>query len=415
MSSVRLKALPWLMWSLPLAFFAYQFILRLWPSLLMQQIMEQFSIEATAFGFLSAMYYFGYASMQIPVAILLDRYGAKLIIALCAILCGLSIFLFTFTNQWGLALLGRFLIGAASAVGFLGVSKAVSLWFPLNRYSTMIGLTFTFGLLGALYGGKPVNYMIDTLGWQKVASIIALFGIALGCFIFIFFKNPPTAKIHKNKITLKDLQKTLKSPALIWLAVANLLMVGSLEGFADVWGINYLISAYKLEKSQAAGLVSFIFIGMLFGGPLLAFLSTRWGVYKVIILCSLGMAGLFIGMLLGTSTMNTFGLSALFFCIGILSCYQVLVFTAGSNLMPAALLGVTVAFLNCINMLGGSFFHTIIGFFMDLFWSGDMANGARVYTTQSYAYSLLTIPVCSILGGSIVYGMQKLKSSALTA
>jgi len=343
------------------------------------------------------------------VAILLDRYGPKLIITFCAVLCGLSVLMFTFTNNWILALLGRFLIGAGSAVGFLGVSKVVSLWFPLNRYSTMIGLTFTFGLLGALYGGKPVNLMIENMGWQKVAFFIALVGIALGTFIFFAFKAPSPTKSQKDPVTFQDLKKTLQSPVLIWLAVANLLMVGALEGFADVWGINYLTPAYSLEKSQAAGLVSFIFIGMLFGGPLLAYLSTRWGPYNVIVLCSIGMAVLFIGMLLGTTTLGPLGLSILFFGIGVLSCYQVLVFTAGSSLMPAALLGVTVAFLNCVNMLGGSFFHTLIGFFMDFFWTGDMAGTVKYYTSATYSYALLTIPLCSLLGGGIVFAMQKLQ------
>ena len=66
------RFLPFLMWSLPLAFFAYQFILRLWPSLMMQQIMQQFSIDATAFGLLASAYYYGYSTMQIPIAFALN-------------------------------------------------------------------------------------------------------------------------------------------------------------------------------------------------------------------------------------------------------------------------------------------------------------------------------------------------------
>ena len=119
MSSLRVKSLPWVMWALPLTFFAYQFILRLWPSLLMTQIMQQFSIDATAFGFLSAMYYFGYAGMQIPIALLLERFGVRWVVSGCALLCGFAVFLFTFTEHWLLALTGRFLIGMGSAAGFL--------------------------------------------------------------------------------------------------------------------------------------------------------------------------------------------------------------------------------------------------------------------------------------------------------
>ncbi len=65
------KCLSFLMWLFPLSFFTYQFILRLWPGLMMQTIMEQFSIDASHFGLLAALYYYGYAGMQITVANLL--------------------------------------------------------------------------------------------------------------------------------------------------------------------------------------------------------------------------------------------------------------------------------------------------------------------------------------------------------
>ena len=75
---------PLLMWLFPLSFFAYQFILRLWPGLMMHQIMEQFSIDASHFGLLAACYYYGYAGMQIPVAMLLERFSTRSVIFIFA-------------------------------------------------------------------------------------------------------------------------------------------------------------------------------------------------------------------------------------------------------------------------------------------------------------------------------------------
>ena len=150
MFSERYKYLPFLMWFFPLAFFSYQFILRLWPGLMMQQIMTQFSIDASQFGLIAACYYYGYAGMQIPVAILLDRFGTKKIVFAFAIVCGLAMALFTYSNNWYLACFSRFLIGAGSAVGFLGVSKVISEWFPTAQYTKMIGLSFSVGLIGAI-------------------------------------------------------------------------------------------------------------------------------------------------------------------------------------------------------------------------------------------------------------------------
>ncbi len=398
------KFLPWLMWALPLSFFAYQFILRLWPGLMMHQIMEQFSIDATAFGMLAAFYYYGYAGMQIPVAILLDKFTPRYVVFAFALLCGVATLIFTYTTHFYLALLARFLVGAGSAVGFLAVSKVVSEWFPKAQYARMIGLSFSFGLMGAIYGGKPVSALIEAHSWHQVALSLAAVSMAIGLTAYLVLRSPENAPHgqEEEQYHLGNFKAILTSPLIWFLAISNLLMVGALEGFADVWGVQYLVNAYGLEKGDAAGLISFVFIGMLFGGPFLALLSKKFGNYPVIAGCGFGMALAFAGLLLGQGH-HPWMLTLLFFLVGVMCCYQVIVFAAGANLVAAANLGVTVAFLNCINMLGGSFFHSIIGRAMDLFWSGAVAaDGVRIYELQAYKSALAIVPIAAVIGAVMV-------------
>lgn len=404
MFTYKRKYMPFLMWLFPLLFFAYQFILRLWPSLTMQQIMHQFSIDASGFGLLAALYYYGYAWMQIPVAMLLDRFGARYVVLSCAVLCGVAVFVFSCTNHWYLACFSRFLIGVGSAAGFLGVSKVISQWFPKDQYARMIGFSFTFGFMGAIYGGKPTSLLVESYGWQNVAFVLAGVSMALGLGAYLFLRAPSNRSqdSESEAFKLAHFKTLLTSPAIWLLAVGNLLMVGSLEGFADVWGVQFLMTAYSLEKSDAAELVSYIFVGMLFGGPLLAAFARILGNYKVISLCGAGMSFAFVLLLTGGNA-NWYWLASLFFCIGVMCCYQVIVFAAGSNLVSAQLLCITVALLNCINMLGGSFFHTCIGLMMDLFWSGNLdLDGTRAYGMDSYVPALSVIPLCALLGACII-------------
>lgn len=406
------KYWPLFMWLFPLLFFAYQFILRLWPSLMMQQIMQQFAIDATSFGILASVYYYGYSGAQIPLAILLDRYGPRHIVFICALSCGFATLIFSYTNSWYFALLGRLLVGVGSAVGFLGVSKVISQWFAKDNYARMIGFTFTIGLMGAIYGGKPVSILVESYSWQKVAAVLACLSIFLGGLTYCFLRSPNRALGHPSQgetsdgktapFQFSDFKKLLSSPTIWLLAIANLLMVGSLEGFADVWGVPYLMTAHSLDKSSAAELISMTFVGMLFGGPLLALLSKRFGNYKVIFLCGVGMALIFLQLIFNT-TYHWLTIASLIFCGGMMCCYQVLVFAAGADLVSPQRLGVTIAFLNSINMLGGSFFHTLIGIAMDAFWTGTTGDdGVRQYTLESYKAALMIIPICSIAGAGII-------------
>ncbi len=403
MSTQKIKLLPFLMWLIAVLFFAFQFILRLWPSLMVQEIMQQLTIEATEFGLIAAFYYYGYAGMQIPIAILLDRYGTQYIIFFCAILSGLSMFIFTNTDNWYIACLSRFFIGAGSAVGFLGVSKIVAEWFPKEKFSKMIGFSFTIGLIGAIYGGKPISLLADSYSFKMVSFSLTCISIVIGITAYLFIRKPQNSKVAgQNKFYLQNMKKLLSTPIIWILAIANLLMVGALEGFADVWGIPYLMKAYTYEKANAAELVSFIFVGMLVGGPLLAAMSKHLSNYLVIILCGLGLSLSFFLLLSGILE-GWYGLSILFFIIGIMCCYQVIVFAAGASLTNIHLLSVTIAFLNCINMLGGSFFHTLIGFFMDFFEkSVSIHDGLLNYSVATYKLSLMVIPICSLLGTALV-------------
>jgi sugar phosphate permease len=401
------KYLPFFMWLFPLLFFSYQFILRLWPGLMMQTIMEQFAIDASHFGMLAAFYYYGYAGMQIPVAVLLEKFGVRYIVLGFAVLLCFATILFTYTDNWYLALLSRFLIGAGSAAGFLSVSKVVVQWFAKAQYARMIGLSFSFGLIGAIFGGKPISLCLENYQWQNVALTLAIISIFIGCGAYLMLgsgqqKQDVTANSVNGQFKLVNFKTILTSPVIWAMAIANLLMVGSLEGLTDVWGVPYLVTAYNIHKSDAAQLISMVFFGMLFGGPLLAFMSKKLDNYTVIAMCGFGMALLVI-LLLRTNTYSWWWLAGILFTIGMMCCYQVIVFAAGSELVPENCLGVTIAFLNCINMLGGSFFHTVIGKIMDLFWTGITSAGTvRCYDLGSYNKALIVIPVCAVIGAIIV-------------
>jgi predicted MFS family arabinose efflux permease len=386
-----------IMWLVPLSFFTYQFILRLWPSLTMQQVMLQFGIDASSYGLLASIYYYGYAGMQIPIAIALDKYGPKYILTICALLCGVGMYLSINSNIWELVLMGRFLIGVGSAGGFLTTSKVISQMFPSDNYSKMVGFSFSIGLLGAVYGGRPTSELVQAIGWEKVGNILTLVALAIATVAFLILRNKKSDSDASNSFTMKDIISVVKSPRIVLLAIANLLLVGSLEGFADVWGVNYLVAAYGIDKTAAAEVVSLIPIGMIFGGPILAFFSKKLGEHLMIFVCGLVMALSIIYILYFSMSFDKIILGSIFFLIGIMCCYQVLVFSMGTKISSSQTLSLTIAFLNCVNMLGGAFFHTLIGKGIDLY--GGSING--IYPVESYRIALLIIPICAIIGSFI--------------
>ncbi len=397
------RALAWLMWLLTTSFFAYQFILRISPGLIINDIMKKFNIDAGEYGNLSAMYYYGYAAMQIPIAVLIDKYGPKIIGFIAAFVCATACIIFIYSDSWYLLLICRLLIGIGSAAGFLNVSKVISLWFDPKFYGRMVGITFSLGLAGAVYGGKPISSLISTFGWNTVLLYVGIAGLAISLLILLLVKNNPYFIGVEDAHLLDKMKKICSNWHLITLGVANFLMVGALEGFADVWGVPYLVTVFSYTKSDAAFVISLVFIGMIFGGPLIAYIAEKTNShYMLTVFCGIGIAAIFFVMLLLQNKIPMAAMYIMMFMVGVFCCYQVLVFTIVSASLDAYLISIAIAFMNSVNMLGGSFFHTTIGRIMNYFWQGKLEGTLKIYNADGYNYSLMVIPISAVIGAFIV-------------
>ena len=111
--------IKWSIWTLAAVFYFYEFVLRVSPSVMVPELMTSFGITASAVGVLSAFYLYSYAPMQLPVGVLMDRYGVKKVLSIASIICGLGALLFSAAGDLSVASLGRLLIGAGSSFAFI--------------------------------------------------------------------------------------------------------------------------------------------------------------------------------------------------------------------------------------------------------------------------------------------------------
>jgi predicted MFS family arabinose efflux permease len=397
---------PLLLWFLATAFFAFQFILRLSVGILREEIIQKFSIDTITFGTLAGYYYLGYAGMQIPIGIMLDKCNFRYVGFLSIVVAGLGTLAFVTSSDWRYLLIARFMIGAGSAVGFLSVAKITKTYFSPKYHPLMLGFSFTFGLTGAVFGVTPMKILFESFGYAN--TFIAL---GLSCFviaILILLLNTDNIEPYEQNLNTIDKQdnlsfsqilKLLLNPAILVIGVSGALMVGSLEGFGDVWAIPFFSQTYGMSSNESATVTSFIYIGMCFGGPILVLFSNILrSPYFTIVLIALLMTILFV-VLLHLPELSFASASCIMFILGIFCCYQVLVFTIVSNLVSKAQAGLAVAIVNCINMSFGHFFHKIMSVMIEYNWDGKLNHlNLPIYSKQDFTLSISVIPICCIIG-----------------
>ena len=138
--SQKSLATAYSVWSCVALFYLYQYILRVSPSVMANDLMVAFKVSASGFSSLSAFALYCYGLMQIPIGILVDYYGSRRMILSSISLCVVGVILFSFCEQLPMAYFARLLMGTGSACAFLSVSKTVNEWFPDSRKGLMMGL-----------------------------------------------------------------------------------------------------------------------------------------------------------------------------------------------------------------------------------------------------------------------------------
>ncbi|MEI6242291.1 MAG: MFS transporter [Chlamydiota bacterium] len=395
----------WLICLLGAVFYWYEYLLRIEPSVVVTELMQQLNVTASGFGLITAFYYYSYTPMQLAVGVLLDRYGTKLILSMCICFCVLGSFFFSIASSVFVASAARFLIGFGSAFAFVGVMKLGAEWLPKQHFAFLAGLATSLGMLGGMTGDIILAAFLNDFGLAKVLHLGTLIGIILIPFIFIFIKDTPHPKNPNPELnislgkTLSGLKAIIKNPHM-WICglIANTLYL-SLTAFAELWGIKFLQTVYNLEAQKASLACSAVFFGWLVCGPFNGWLSDRINSRKIPLL---------FGGILGAATITliilkpftiSFSLLCVFlFLFGSFCSTQILCFAISKENNHHHLAATSIAFTNFLVMIGGMVFQPLIGFLLDFVWSGSMINNIRVYSTANYQLVFLTIPLCILIG-----------------
>ena len=396
----------WFIWSFAGLFYAYQFVLRVSPGVMTDDLMRDFSVEACALGVLSAFYYYSYSILQIPVGLGMDKFGPTRLLRWSVILCAIGTATFALSESFYLACFGRLLIGAGSTCAFLGSLKLATLWFHPERLALVVGFTLLAGKIGASIGQGPLALLIDVMGWREtMLYIIAPIGLLLALGIWIFVKdtpaNGPLIYTSAADTTLKSLFKHLGNIVVdyrIWvLGLYGALMYVPLSAFADLWGVPFLMKLYGIEKAAAGAACTMLFVGAGIGSPVVALLSDYFKARKMPMAIGAALAALCNIVIIYVPNIPFSIMYGLLFAAGFIFSAQPLIFASVCQLTPHASNGTAISFTNMIVMISGVVLQPLVGWFLDWIWDGVMNNGLPLYTISDYRFALISIPLSLVL------------------
>lgn len=394
------KYLPILMWSVCALFYGYEYFLQVSPSVMTNDLMRSFQINATMLGNLAACYFYTYAGMQIPVGVIYDRFGVRRPLIIASALCAIGSLLFGCSNIFAIATLGRLLIGFGGAFAVVGSLCISNLWLPARLFALFTGGVVTIGMLGAAGGQAPLALLVNTLNWRNTMMLLGGAGFIITILMFFIIRDPVEITRHvvleKKTALLSGLKQITRNYQIWLLAIYGGLMFMPVSVLGSLWGIPFFMHKYPINNAGAGGMVVMMFLGLAVGSPLFGWFSDHINRRKIVMLISNAGALLCILGIIYPPFPAHFTSALLFFygffCGGFLVC-----FAAAREIDANQNTGVTMGFMNMLNMIGGVVIQPLVGLVLDSRWMGAMENGVRMYSTHDFQMAFTIMPVCLVL------------------
>ena len=245
---------------------------------------ERFEIEATALATFTVLQLAVYAAMQVPVGVLLDRYGSRALLLVGLVLMTAGQLLFAFVESYPLAVLARVVIGAGDAMVFVSVIRLVAAWFLVRQAPLVTQLTGQVGQTGAIIAAAPLTWALLHLGWTGAFALASTIGVVLMVAVALLVKDSPYAKDGPTRIKLRTLARQVQT---VWGNPGTRLGMWthftsqfSMTVFAMLWGFPFLVRGQGLSPAVASTLLMVMTGWVILSGLTLSWLVGRFPYYR---------------------------------------------------------------------------------------------------------------------------------------
>lgn len=247
------------------------YVFRAVNAVLGPSLVGEFGISAAELGLLTGVYFFSFGLFQIPLGVLLDRFGPRRVNGTLLVLAAAGALAFAYARSFEHLVLARALIGIGVSACLMASIQAFILWFPPERMGIMIALAFSMGGLGAIAASAPLELALRYYGWREIFEFLALFTLLLSAVFALWV--PEHSAGHKPAGLREQLAglKHIARDGAFWrvalaiganqCAMLSLFTLWITAWLRDVAGYERAAAAQALAIVAAALIAGYFFFG----------------------------------------------------------------------------------------------------------------------------------------------------------
>jgi predicted MFS family arabinose efflux permease len=243
-------------------------------------LVRELGLSASGLGLLTAAYFFTYAAMQLPVGLLLDRFGPRRTQSGLFLFAALGCVGFSLAQNELTLTLSRALIGLGLAGGLMTGFKTVALWLPREKVAMGNGCYMAVGGLGAVLAATPSSLLVQAIGWRPSFVLFGAATLAAAAVIYLVVpERGGGGRIETFPEQLAGLARVVRDR--VFWKVTPLVATTNAAALAvqSLWLGPWLVDVGGLSRGEAANYLMACSLGFAIGvasvGSLISWLVRR--------------------------------------------------------------------------------------------------------------------------------------------
>jgi MFS family permease len=354
---------------------------------------ERFSSTASALSTLAVLQLVVYAGLQIPVGVLIDRLGPKVLIGSGAVLMAAGQVVVALAPDLSVAVIGRILVGAGDAATFNAVLRLINTWFSPRRVPIMSQWLGNLGQFGQVLSAIPFAILLHSAGWEPAFLSAASLSVLTAVLVIALLTggraaHPSGAGAPDMRSALVALGESFRRPGTQLGFWTHFVTQSPGTVFALFWGVPFLVFGVGLSPAFASAMIAGMVLVALVVGPVLGTLMVRYPFRRssLALLVVVLMAVAWSAVLLWPAPIPAWLIVVLVIAIAIGGPASQIGFDFARTFNPVRRLGGANGIVNVGGFTASFVIMLLIGVLLDLQSSGDPA---ALYSLESFRIALL--------------------------